>query len=348
VTFAGDFNDFINDDGEVGDNAAAVNDLTKVLPASWSNNSATLKSAIDQAGDIGQGPYLTDGSTPSAVGLARATQVLDALPSPDVGPTSGQLYRNVVIFVTDGVANVLRNGMLNNYSCDAETVACQAGIIEYQGQQIPAPLEAMILESITLSQEHVIPTGGQTYVIALGSNTDKTGLDAVATSGLAFKANEGSSLARIFDDLQQDAVYGDCKAALAAEYQGTMSASDVATGTPPSGFANLTTTQVGEVYLTNTETSATFTVPIVASEPGRSLSYIAQDLPRGTYTMEAWVGYRSPFDKAARAYDLFTNTLPNSTQLTVNVTSSAASLNGNVEQNLRLDLSKQVCATQTP
>lgn len=348
VTFAGDFNDFINSDGDVGDDTAAVNDLTKVLPSTWSNNPTTLKSAIDDAGQVGQGPYLTDGATPSSAGLARATQVLDALPSPDVGPTTGQLYRNVVIFVTDGVANVLRNGMLNNYKCDAETVACQAGIIEYNGQQIRAPLEAMVYEANILAQEHVIPTGGQTYVVALGSNTDKTGLDAVATSGQAFKANEGSSLAKIFDDLQQDAVYGDCKAAFAPEYQKTMSVSDVATGTPPSGFAGLTTTQVGEVYLTNNETNQTITVPIVASEPGRGLSYVATDLPRGAYTMKAWVGYRSPFDKTARAYDMFTNTLPNSTQLTVNVTSSAASLNGNVEQHIKLDLSKQVCATATP
>jgi hypothetical protein len=348
VTFAGDFGDLVNNEGIEGDNVAAVNDLTKVLPAQWSNSSAVLKDAIDNAGDIGQGPYLMDGATSSAAGLARATQVFDSLPTPDKAP-DGQLYRNVVIFVTDGVANVLRNGMLNNYgNCAAETVACQAGIIEIGGQQIRAPLEAMVYEANNLTQEHVLPTGGQTYVVALGSNTDKTGLDAVATSGLAQKANEAGALSKIFEDLQQDAVYGPCKAAFASNPVNTMAASDVATGSPPAGFSQLTTSKVGEVYLTNNETGQQFTVPIVASEPGRALSYEARDLPRGTYTMKAWVGYRAPEDKVARSYDQFmVNNLPSS-QIPVNVTTSAASLNGVVEKNISLDLSKQVCATEEP
>lgn len=347
VTFAGDFGDYINSTGEKGDNVAAVNDLTKVLPADWSKDPSALKSAIDSAGNVGQGPYLTDGSTPSAVGLARATQVFDSIKQPDKAP-DGQLYRNVVIFVTDGVANVLRNGMLNNYNdCSAEAVSCQGGTIPPDNPDgVLGPLQAMVYEANKLTQEHVLPTGGQIYVVALGKNTDKTGLDAVATSGKAEKANEANALKKIFDDLQQDAVYGECKAGVAPSPANTMSSSDVATGTPPDGFSQLTSTKVGEVFLKHTETGEEFTVPIVASEPGRALSYEARDLPRGTYTMQAWVGYRSPEDKTARSYDLFVNSLPNSKQISVNVTTGAASLNGIVERDISLDMSTQVCATE--
>jgi hypothetical protein len=349
VTFAGDFGDLVGPNAVPGNDVEAVRDLTKVLPEnSWSNNPTVLKAAIDKAGDIGQGPYLMNGATSSAAGLARATQVFDQIPKPDTAP-DGKQYRNVVIFMTDGVANVLRNGLLNNYNnCAAEAVACQAGIIDVGGQQMRAPLEAMVYEADKLTQEHVLPTGGKTYVVALGSNTDKTGLDAVATSGLAKRADQPGALKTIFDDMTQDAIYGQCREAVAAAPAKTMAASAV----PVGSFPGLTTTVVGYVTLTNKDTNTTLPpVPIVASEPGRLLRYEARDLQPGEYTMKAWVGYNAPEDDpqpAPRLYNVFRDSLPPATEIAVTVKGSAVALNGVIPKNISLDLSGQVCATQPP
>jgi hypothetical protein len=346
VTFAGDFGDLVGPNAVQGSDVDAVNSLTKVLPASgWSNNPGVLKSAIDQAGDIGQGSYLMDGATSSAAGLARATQVLDQIAKPDKAP-DGKLYRNVVIFVTDGVANVLRNGLLNNYGdCAAETVACQAGLIDVGGQQMRAPLEAMVYEANKLTQEHVLPSGGQTFVVALGSNTDKTGLDAVASSGQAQKADQPGALATIFDDLVDDAIYGQCREAVAAEPSKTMPASSV----PVSELPDLTTTVVGYVTLTNKDTNTTLpAVPIVASEPGRVLSYEARDLQPGEYTMKAWLGYKAPEDTppVARVYSIFRDSYPPSNEVAVTVKGGSVALNGVIQKDISLDLNGTVCATQ--
>jgi hypothetical protein len=338
VTFAGDFGDYINSGGDVGNEAGAVNDLTKVYPDTWTNNDVVLKEAILKAGQVGS-PYITDGATPSAVGLARATQVFDA--APDKAP-NGQEYRRVVIFVTDGVANVLRNGMLNNYNnCSSETVGCQAGRIPPGDPNgVLAPLNAMIVEAQNLYQEHIFPSGGDTYVVALGSNTDKTGLDAVSSTGPAAKADDPEALEKIFADLQQDAVYGECRAAV-GERTDTMAADRV--GKQPDGFDDLTDNTVGFIYLESDTGYKPAPIPIVADPISRKLSYVAEDLPQGTYSMKAFIGYRAPEDKTARSYSLFVDSLPNTPQLSVEVTPGAASLNAIVERSFTLDLNGSIC-----
>jgi hypothetical protein len=343
VTFAGDFGDYVNNNGDTGDNAAAVASLTNVYPASWTADPAVLENAIQQAGSVNGDPYLTDGSTPSAVGLARASQVFAA--APETAP-DGQKYRRMVIFVTDGVANVLRNGMLNNYNgCSAETVACQGGTIPPGDPNgMPAPLQAMINEGQNLYQEYIQDTEGSVYIVALGE-IEETGLAQVTNdSRLVLSAEDGDRLGEIFGDIQEDAVYGECKAAKGTRTD-TMSANTVATN--PGGFDGLTQSTVGYVYLTHNDSNQVIApVEITADPQSRKLRYRVEELPPGTYTMKAFVGHRPVEDNTSRSYDLFVDTLPGADNVRVNVTSGAASLNGIVEYSFTLDLSKSVCGSE--
>jgi hypothetical protein len=345
VTFSGDFGDYVNTEGLSGDNAAAVASLTTVLPADgWTNNVGRLKTAINDAGKVGGDPYMTDGATPSAVGLARATQVYDGAPknAPD-----GRPYRRMVIFVTDGVANVLRNGMMNNFGgCSAETVACQAGYIPGTNPPVAAPLEAMVQEGQNLYNAHIAETDGAIYVVALG-DIERTGLSGVASDPrLVYPATDGGRLGEIFDDIQDEALYGPCTAGKSPETN-TMSSDTSAA----SAFPQLSYPKVGEVLLTHSETGQQFTAAITANGPDGKLGYVVENLPAGSYTMTAWIGHKPLQDETARAYELFVHTSPNTEQVTVNVSSRAASLNGVVEYPFTLDLNGSVCAeepTPTP
>ncbi|HWQ15910.1 MAG TPA: pilus assembly protein TadG-related protein [Roseiflexaceae bacterium] len=339
VSFSGDFGDYVNNQGITGNNAEAVASLTAVFPSGWSNNPSELKTAIRDAGMVNNNPYLTDGATPTAVGLARAAQVFDGAPktAPD-----GKRYRRVVIVVTDGVANVLRNGMLNNYGgCSAETVACQAGYIPGTNPPVAAPLQAMVDEARTLYSSHVEPTDGAIYVVALG-DIERTGLSAVASDPeLVYPASDGGRLSEIFNDIQDDAVYGQCIAGKGTQTN-TMSSDTSAS----SAFPQLPYPKVGEVYLTHNETGQQFTAAITASGPDGKLGYVVENLPPGAYTLKAWIGHKPAEDETARVYDLFVNTTPSSQQVSVSVTSRAASLSGVVEYPFTLDLNGSVCATE--
>lgn len=340
VTFAGDFGLYTEGGG---DDAAAVQSLTQVYPSNWSSNAAELKNAIRNAGAINGDPYLTDGSTPSAVGLARAAQVFATAPekAPD-----GQRYRRVVIFVTDGVANVLRNGLLNDYNgCSGETVACQAGTVPPDDPNgILAPLSAMAAEGSSLYHNYVEPTGGEIYVVALGK-VDQTGLNYVASaSNYIYSAQEAIDLGKIFDDIQEDAIYGECKAGVGLRSE-TMSPATMPG--PGDGFPDLVNGTVGFVYLTHTESGQQIPpVPIKVDETTGRLRYLVHDLPPGTYTMKAYIGHKPLEDRTARVYDLFVDKMPSANNVRVTVTPGAASLNGIVEYHFTLDMSTGPCGTQ--
>src|SRR5262249_43641184 len=130
-----------------------------------------LKSAVDAAGAQG-GTYLTEGRTPSATGIAAGAQAISSAPSQ---APNGQDYKRVSIFLTDGVANIFRDGGAPTYSgsCGSEIASCNVG---YTTGGQAKPVTAMLLESDGLKQ--VVDT---VYVIAL-AGVDETGLKSVASA----------------------------------------------------------------------------------------------------------------------------------------------------------------------
>src|SRR6185436_11139371 len=131
-----------------------------------------LKAAVDAAGKVNNDPYKTDGRTPSATGLAAGNQVLAK--APDQAP-DGQTYKRVVIFLTDGVANIFRDGSPPSYTgncvgSSSEVASCNVGYTNGK----PMPITAMGLEADSLKQL------AQVYVIGL-AGVDETGLKDVAS-----------------------------------------------------------------------------------------------------------------------------------------------------------------------
>lgn len=340
VTFSGRLGNYVNQSGAVGDNNRAVNDLTEVLPgAGWTNDRATLEAAITSAGMVNGDQYMTAGATPSAVAFARASQVFAA--APERAP-NGMNYRRVVIFVTDGVANVLRNGMQNNYgtgcSLGAENVGCQMGEPLPDGSL--RPLNAMVAEAQALKEAYINPSDGAVYVVALSPTFETTGLNLVASQpDYVKRADRAEELQQIFDDIQVSAIQGDCTPSQGEE-RDTMAPSEVPTDLRP----ELTDRIVGQVTLTDANNN-TFEAWITADPITRRLSYAFTNVPPGQYTLRAWLGYRAPQDNISRdKYELIVRGAGTSTEIPVTV-SAGRSLGGVIGVPLTLDLNDNVCPT---
>lgn len=340
VTFSGRLGNYVNQSGAVGDNNRALNDLTEVLPAAgWTNDRATLEAAITNAGMVNGDQYMTAGATPSAVAFARASQVFGT--APERAP-NGMKYRRVVIFVTDGVANVLRNGMQNNFGdgCQqgTENVGCQMGEPLPDGSL--RPLNAMVAEAQALKEAYINPSDGSVYVVALSGTFESTGLNLVASQpDYVKRADQQEQLQQIFDDIQVTAIQGDCTPSQGEE-RDTMAPSEVPTDLRP----ELTDRIVGQVTLTDANNNS-FEAWITADPITRKLSYAFTNVPPGQYTLRAWLGYRAPQDNISRdKYELIVRGAGTSTEIPVTV-SAGRSLGGVIGVPLTLDLNDNVCPT---
>jgi len=340
VTFTGRLGNYVNSSGAVGDNNRALNELTDVLPAAgWTNDRATLEAAIESAGMVNGDPYLTAGATPSAVAFARASQVFAK--APELAP-NGMKYRRVVIFVTDGVANVLRNGMQNNYgeNCElgGENILCQMGGPLPDGSL--RPINAMVEEARALKEAYINPSGGSVYVVALSPTFETYGLNQVASQPNYLKnANIPEQLQQIFNDIQYSAIRGDCTP-VQGEERDSMEPYEVPTDLRP----ELTDRIVGKVTLTDANNN-TREAWITADPTTRKLSYAITNVPPGQYTLRAWLGYRAPQDNISRdKYELIVRGPSTSAEIPVTV-SAGRSLGGVIGVPLKLDLNDNVCPT---
>ncbi|HMO57493.1 MAG TPA: Tad domain-containing protein [Roseiflexaceae bacterium] len=330
---------------DLGSNSAALEELTQVLPAGdrWTNDRTELMGLINQAGDIGAGPYVTEGPTPSSVGLARAAQVFSTAPTKPTNPASplrDTEYKRVVIFVTDGVANVFRNGLLNDINgCSSEIPSCHVGYVEGTSPRVPKPIEAMAQEGRALNQTYVLPTNGSTYVVALGG-IDETKLDEIASHrDNVLSALDRSDLDRIFQSIQIDAEFGQCTAGFRPATD-RMSVAEVPTD-PRFTSVGVNSDTVGFVTLTDESGSRTVAPIIADASAGRQLSYQIGNLAPGKYTLSAWVAYRAPEDASAstgRTYGLLVTTSGTASEIVVGV--DPGTLGGTVTVPITLDLSK--------
>lgn len=286
VTFSGYL------DGNTG-NSNAIKHLTKAWPTSgWSSDKSTLHSAVSSAGRYNNQEFVTDGYTPSAAGIASGNQVLAAAPTkaPD-----GQTYKRVVIFITDGVANVFRDGSMQAYDkpCGSEIATCNVG---YTTNGVPKPITAMALEAESIRQLATV------YVIAL-AGVDETGLKDVASAPnypFFSSARNGTDLQGIFDSIKTNVTEGDC-VPLVGSFQNTVPQENAATIPPPYGPLAYPTVGYAYLYDQNGNTLPNTKAPITVDAASGRLSYHYDNLAPGTYQMRAFVGYKGD-DGASRSY----------------------------------------------
>lgn len=315
--------------------ARAISELTRSWPTNgWSSDKNVLKQAVLSAGAYNNDPYYTRGNTPSATGIASGNQVLSAAPTRS---PSGQDYKRVVIYLTDGVANVYKNGQVPN-DCASEIAACQVGFSNGRAR----PITAMALEAAGLKQQATI------YTVAF-AGVDETGLKDVASAPnypYFSSADRPDDLRTILNDISTDVKLGDCVPSGGTTFLNTITDDRVGDVAP---VGPQTYPTVGYVYLYDSNgnplPAGKDKAPIMVDPQTGTLSYRFSDLtPNTTYQMAAFVAYQGD-DDISRSYDQIFNPNLQSTDSRRSFTlQSAGSLGKEVAMDpLLLDMSGSVC-----
>ncbi|GAB4189796.1 MAG: hypothetical protein OHK0022_02220 [Roseiflexaceae bacterium] len=272
---------------------------------------AILKQAVLDAGKTSGDPFLVRGGAPIATGLYRARQVLASAPT--TAP-NGQTYEQVVLMMTDSVANFYRDTANGRYvpsnipvgwenkaqdqypRCEisySERVDCQAGFADTTMGKIARPLTAMVNEGIELQKT------AEVYVVAL-AGVDATGLPFVASIPeypWFAPANQGSSLPLVLS-----AIYDMITSVEQPEWVDQI---DAPHAPDPAILPGVDATTFGVVTLKGPG-SVTRTAPIQTDPASGTLAYGFEGLAPGSYTLSAWVGYKGN-DGITRRYELLTD-----------------------------------------
>lgn len=266
----------------------------QVLPTNgWTSDKQVLYDTLLTAGSFNGDPYRTAGGSSNAQAMRGAKQVWDA--APNTAP-NGQPYRQVMLMIADGPANIFLAGNSNpardicsdiSANVAMSTVRCQIGY-SADTQQF-RPVMAMIEQANQLKQEYpslII------YTIAAG-NTD-VGLKDVASSPRMYYTTMG------------DRVIG----AILAEQQVTATCSvaeNSVTSIDAAHLPGFTPEQAlpegvyGQVTLLNANRQQAAQAPIVHNPTSGVLSYDLGLLPPGAYLLQASIWYRGD-DGVTRVY----------------------------------------------
>jgi hypothetical protein len=294
---------------------------------SWSTDKAALKQTVMDAGKVNNDPYRTSGGTPGASALQKAYNVLVSSPPP--AATNGQPYKNVVIYMTDGVANMFLTGNVVNYAKDicpeynGDSRALNSPRCQYDALGMapssygPRPISAMILQAANMKSAF---STLQLFVLALGQ-VNVLGLDQVASDpSLVFAARDPSVVNLVLDQIQAKAE-GPCIPMTAAQWQSHIDSGH--TANLPA--LNLPLGVYGYAYLydsnhvpvsvpwtgqgTDPRGSNVNAIPITQDGPGEQLGYTIPSqngLAPGNYFLQAYVAYKAALpdgDGASRIYD---------------------------------------------
>ncbi|WP_322488205.1 VWA domain-containing protein [Chloroflexus sp.] len=337
----------------------------------FSSNPAALKQAVLDAGKTNNSPYLTQGGTNGAGAIYRAGQLLQNAPTTTNQLGRDWVYRRAIIFVTDGVSNVfftttnsnlnagtsafttysqghfcrsLGGKVLDNAECQTTEVG---GTYTNNAQTYDRPITQMVKNANAIKSNQSIQT--DIYVLALTA-VPPTGLrDGVATTPRHFyiadtleRGSDGlNNVDRIMLAINADLERSPCMSGSDGEWRGTIP------GNHFQSVGGLSYPNVGEVILQDITTNSVYRTPIVAGTDGR-VRYTFEEIPRGTYRMQAYLFYRHPLDPPTaqpRMYSqIFTGSSNQSDMVVVLDPSTQAGFISTVEQNLRLRLDGNVCA----
>lgn len=325
---------------------------------------AKLKQYVLDAGKSNNDPYSANGGTPSATALYRARQILGAATTPKKAP-NGQDYKQVVLLVTDGVANYYRdvsngryasnntsvgwfNGAQDQANCAnrpsvGEDVECHVGYADTTKGQIARPLTAMVNEGTELQKD------AQVFVIAL-AGVDKTGLPFVASQQIYpwfAPANEASSVADVFRAVNDQVENGDCQPAPYVGWTYEIDSAHTVSAADAVRFGAEGSQVYGVVRLLDAQGTVLRVAPITQEIVGSStrLTYTFTDVTPGTYAISAEVYYKGD-DGVAREYTIIRNPDLTPASQRVLIVQRGTSLNNRIAVDpLWMQLSKPVCST---
>lgn len=291
-------------------NSAIGGANAKAYPADgMTGDKAELEAAVMSAGDWGQGEYNTVGGTPGAQAMRLTGQLLEKAPDK---ASDGREYRDVVIYLTDGVANVFLDGsrdmptgagevcegMPNNKALN--TYTCQVG---YTPDNTPRPVTALIAEANKIKINN---NGMSLFVVAMGPASNG-GLQEVATqSNMLYSADEPGVVKGIFQAIKSQVENGDCRTDVGT-YVSSIAGHEVPGGLPPR-FGTEANVH-GYVTIGDTTGAEQYRVPIVVDNATGNLVYripAEPGIPAGTYTMRAFLNYNGN-DDVARTYERITS-----------------------------------------
>jgi len=301
-----------------------INDTMRIIAFSsngvesaspWTGDQATLKTTVMDAGDYGTDSYRTSGGTNGPKAINTAAKILANSPPPPA--SNGMAYKPVVIYLTDGVANIFNNAsQTTNYASDVcpqyggDSRALNDVWCQYDKDGYPANSHGRRPISEMIYQAGLMKTANpsmQFFTVGI-ANVNPLGLDQVATSPkYLYLATDASLVSKVLDSIY-DAVVGPCAQTSAGGYLGSIDAAHTAASPPmPVLPANV----YGYVYLfdssfnavpvpwtmggTDPRGAATNSIPITTDGFG-NLTYTvpaANGLPAGQYHQRAYVNYKA-------------------------------------------------------
>jgi hypothetical protein len=300
----------------------------------WSSDKQTLINAITTLGSYQNDPYKTLGSASNVIALQKACDLLAM--TPGVAP-NGQPYKQVVIMLTDSVANVFLNGFTNTARDICANLSEQQALRTADPCQIGVtadgtlrPISAMIDVANSLKAEH---PNVALYVLGL-AHVDQTGLSQVASApSLFYSVIQPAQIDAILNDIQSQNGSAVCTPAGGNQWVDSI---DPAHLPDLSIFPNLSDTVVGYTYIYQVNSvTPLVTLPIQRDPASSKISFLLpppdQDHPNagiapGTYEMMAYVGYKGN-DQIPRQYDYFNNpsSLNPASRIMFTITSSGLS-----------------------
>ncbi|MEO7908304.1 MAG: pilus assembly protein TadG-related protein [Roseiflexaceae bacterium] len=281
--------------------------------------------------------YKSSGGTPGPDALATAATMFQT--SKGYTPTAGngKPFRPVLIYLTDGVANVFQSSAVGSEDgvqntardiCGAMSTneaintadPCQLGTTS-SGKVRPITAMVNIANAMKANNPDLA-----IYTIGLGP-VPATGLPRVASSpDMYFSATQGDVVQSILDVIQAEVTGATCASTGGYSWLDSIGGSHTPTGTP---FSSLGTGVYGQVFIYEPGAGTPkYTLPInldqSLSTDGRLGYSIAGGVTPGNYEMEAYVGYRGE-DGVTRSYDWFINpsSLNEAHRIPVSVTSAS-------------------------
>jgi hypothetical protein len=329
-----------------------------VASGTWSSDKTALTTTVMNAGKYNNDSYLTDGGTPGPQALDKAAKMF--LASNGYTPTAGngQTFKPVVIYLTDGVANVFLDGTTNYARDICGTMSSAQAINTADPCQIGTtsggtlrPISAMIsiANNMKASMSNL-----QIYAIGLAQAPD-TGLPKVASDSTYYYA---ATLANVVDSIltqiQARATGTTCSAGGGYNWLNFISSANTPASPPAPGNGVF-----GQVFIYDVNNATPkYILPIQhdASDGHLGFSIAPPDpnnpnstgITPGTYEMEAYIDYKGQ-DGQTLQYDTFINqsSLHEAHRITFSVT-SAATLGSSVPIDpifLDLPSTTHVCPT---
>ncbi len=282
---------------------------TSVAPSSWVTDKAQMKAAVDNIGKYNNDMYRTSGGTPGANGVKGALSLLQSSSMPKKAP-DGRTYKRVVIYLTDGVANIFLDGNVNdardicgNMSPNQarNTPYCQIGVMS---NGVERPITAMISQAQKIRN---LDDSTAIYALAVGP---------VPPDGLALVANGDNYFFQAADPGAVDAIFAQIRAQIegpCVEQMGNTVYKVDGDNTPDPAYLPEALPSDAYGYVTIEDSAGNplpdgkGKAPIRHSPYTGRLTYsIPADagLKPGEYRIKAWVAYKGQ-DGVTRVYNAF-------------------------------------------